>query len=366
MKKKYILYVVIIILSLAAIIFVNNNHFLYKRNILKIYKIEEKREKSSTSNEYHITQKAYGKIKNGKYKGNKVSVINHTTTSGVYDEKLHKHSEVFVELTDNGTKAMGISQVKRDKYIIIPLVLFIDLLILVARKKGLMTLISLCFNVLLSICSIFIFSKFYKHINMIWLYLFVSILFVVSTLFLTNGKGMKTLAAILSSIASLIVSFILVFIIIKLFKEPAPYWTLDYIEAVHQYENFFFVSILLCGLGAIMDISITISSSINELIVKDPYISQKALHKSVREISKDIVGTMTNVMLFTCYTSIIPITFLMMKNNMIIGEALRRYGEIELLIVLTSCISIVLSIIVSNYVSSYILKPSRKDKEVLS
>ena len=65
---------------------------------------------------------------------------------------------------------------------------------------------------------------------------------------------------------------------------------------------------------------------------------------------------MTNVMLFTCFTSIIPMTFLMMKNNIIIGEAIKRYGQVELIVVLTSCISIALAIPISLYISTKVLK----------
>ena len=192
---------------------------------------------------------------------------------------------------------------------------------------------------------------------MLLLYFGVSVFFIISSLFITNGKSKKTLAAISSSICSLFISFGMAFLIIKMYGKPIPYWTLEYIEAVHQYENFFYVTILLSGLGAIMDISITISSSLNELIVKDPHIKLRALIKSGKEICKDIIGTMTNVMLFTCFTSIIPMTILMMKNNVILGEAIARYGKIELIVVLTSCISIVLAIPISLFISTFILKP---------
>ena len=192
------------------------------------------------------------------------------------------------------------------------------------------------------------------------LYFIVSIFFITISLYITNGKKKKTLAAILSSISSLFVSFSLAFLIIKLYRKPIPYWTLEYIEAVHDYENFFYVTILLSGLGAIMDIAITISSSLNELIEKDPKIKLKALVNSGKEISKDVIGTMSNVMLFTCFTSIIPMTFLMMKNNIILGEALQRYGQVELIVVLTSCIAITLAIPISMFISIGILKPSKK------
>ena len=356
-KKKL---VIVFIFSLVSILFVYNDHFLYSRSILKIDKIDEKIDDNETTKEKHITQTIYGKIKNGKYKGKNIKVINHTSTSGVYDEQIHKHSEIFVEVKANDT-AIGISGVKRDKYIAILLVIFIDSIVLVAGRKGIKTLISLLVNITISFLAIFLFQKHARTWNMLLLYLFVSIIFVTLSLLITNKKGKKTTAAIISSIASFIVSFLFAFIIIKLYKKPIPYWTLEYIEAVHDYENFFYVTILLSGLGAIMDIAITISSSLHELILKNPNIKYKNLLKSGKEICKDIIGTMNNVMLFTCFTSIIPMTFLLMKNNIVLGDAIKMYSQVELIVVLTSCISIVLAIPISLYISAFILHPHKKE-----
>ena len=161
---------------------------------------------------------------------------------------------------------------------------------------------------------------------------------------------------------SLFVSFGFAFLVIKIHGRDVSIWTMNYIEYVRDYENYFYVCILLSGLGAIMDIAITISSSLNELIIKDPNIRRKALIKSGREISKDIVGTMSNVMLYTCFTPIIPLTFLAVKNNMPLIRAINYYGEIELIVVLCSCISIVLAIPISLYTSTFILKGKKEGK----
>ena len=359
-KKFLICIFILLIVSVLSILFVYNDYFLYKRPILKVEKIVETIEDSETTNEKSITQEIYGTVKNGEFKGRKIRVLNHTSTSGVYDEKIHKNSEVFVEINEDSDLAIGINEVKRDKYIVILLVIFIDSIVIVSGKKGLKTLLSLLVNIAVSIVSVFYFQKHSRTTSMLLLYSIVSAIFIITSLYISNGKHKKTFAAIASSIASLFVSFSLALIIIKLYKNPIPYWTLEYIEAVHDYENFFYVTILLSGLGAIMDIAITISSSLSELIDKDPSIKYKALRSSGNEISKDIIGTMINVMLFTCYTSIIPMCFLMMKNNIIIGEAIKRYGQVELIVVLTSCISIALAIPISLYISIAILKPRKK------
>lgn len=354
--KKYIKYIIMFIISLFIIVFVYNDYFLYKTPIVKVTDIVNNKVDES---EYY-TQEVTGIIKNGKYKDTKVTIENITSISGVYDEQIHKNSDLFVELSSDGN-VMGITNTKRDKYMVVLLVLFIDLILVVAKSSGVKTLISLITSILITIISIILFKSNYKTMNMLLLYLGVSILFIITSLFITNGKSKKTMSAIVSSIVSLFISFTLSFIVIKLFGKNITIWTIDYIEAVYDYENFFYVSILLCGLGAIMDISITMSSSLNELIDKDNKISINNLIKSGKEIGKDVVGTMINVMLFTVYTAVIPSVFLAIKNGMVLINALTFYGEIDLIIVLCSSIGITLAIPISLYISVYILKSRLKE-----
>lgn len=343
--KKY-KYILLVIFSIFAICFTYNNYFLYKTPILKITKIEV--EKSDEV----IIQNITGIIKNGEYKGKSFNLKNNTSFSGVYDEQIHKNSELFVRIKDENISLLNI---KRDKYIVILLVLFIDLIIIVGKKKGILTLLSLFLNVILSLLAIFVYHR-NLNINILLLFMPVSLFFTISSLFITNGKSKKTLSAIISAITSLFISFLLSFILIEIYGKSVPYFAMDYIELIRDYKNLFYVNVLLSGLGAIMDISITMSSSINELIEKNNNIKRKDLIMSGKEISKDIIGTMCNVMLYTCFTSIIPISILAFKNGLTISSIINQFGQIEMIRVLTGSISIVLTVPISLYISILILK----------
>ena len=362
MNKMYIKLIVLTLFSIICLLFVYNDYFLYKTPILRVISVENKLDEDSIYGEDYFIQTITGILMNGEYKGKEITAHNTYSTSMIYDDKIEKHSELFVELSEDNETAVNIRSIKRDKYLVILLVIFIDLLIIIAGDKGIKTLASLLFNVILTTSAILIFMFYYLNINMLLLYIFVSILYIVGSLYITNGKSKKTLAAIVSSITALIVSFGISYLLIKIHEKDIYIWIMDYIEAVHDYYNYLYVCILLCGLGAIMDISITISSSLNELIVKNSKIDKISLLKSGKEISKDIVGTMINVMLFTCYTSIIPTVILAMRNGMNLANALSFYGGLELTIVLCTCIGIVLTIPISLYVSLLILS-NRKGKE---
>lgn len=358
--KNYYKYIILFLFSFFSIIFVYNDYFLYQTPILKVLDIHEEVYNGAMSDEVYYKQNIKGVIKNGINKGKEYSFVNIRSTSGVYDVQVGNHSELMVQIS-NDDKIVSIVNVKRDKYLVILFVLFIDAIILIAGKKGIKTIISLIINITISALAILVFNKYYQKINLLLLYLFVSIIFIILSLVITNKKSKKRVAAIISAITSLLISFGFCYLVIKIFGKNLYIWSMNYIEVVHDYENYFFVSILLSGLGAIMDIAITMSSSLYELIIKNNKISKRKLLKSGKEIGKDIVGTMSNVMLYTCFTPIIPLLFLAIRNNMTLSMAISYYGELELITVLCSCISIVLAIPISLFISTIILDKNRGD-----
>jgi len=359
---KKILLVLMAILSIASIVFVYNDHFLYKTIIMKVTDVTDVKDGEESSGELIYKQSIKGVIKNGEYKNNKIETTNEYSKSLVFEDKIEKGNELFIELSSNGKSVITITGIKRDKYLAILSIIFIDLIILIAGRKGLKTLLSLFINIGITLAAIIYIMNHSKTVNILIIFFSISILFAILSLFITNGKSKKTLTAIVSSIISLIISFGLSYLLIKIFEDNIYIWNMSYIEAVHDYNNYLYVSVLLCGLGAIMDISITITSALSELIRKNPKIKKEALIKSGRVISKDIVGTMINVMLFTCYTSVIPTIVIATKNKIPFTNAMDFYGGLELMIVLCNCIGIVLTIPISLFISIWILS---KKKEVM-
>lgn len=353
MKKIYIF--LLLVLSLFLICFTFNNYFLYNNSIVKI---------NSVNNNYLddeiIIQDLTGIIKNGKYKGNIISFKNETSFSHVADDKYHKNTELLVKLSNDGESISEIVSVKRDKYVVILLVIFIDVTLLVGLFKGIKSLITLLVNISLSIGAMYLYLYKNFKVNILLIFIFLSILFIILSLLICNGKSKKTYAAIVSSILSTLISFLLSFIVIKVYDSSIYYWNMEFVDAISDYKNVFLINILLSGLGAIMDISITMASSINEIIEKSNNISNKALRKSGNEISKDIIGTMTNVMLYTCFISVIPVILVVLKNNMNLFTAFDMYGQIEMIRILTSCISIVLAIPISLNVCLFIYRGGKK------
>lgn len=120
-------------------------------------------------------------------------------------------------------------------------------------------------------------------------------------------------------------------------------------------------AVTLTGLGAIMDVTVTISAAVGEIVRKNPSVSLRRLIHSGREIGYDIMGTMINVLLFVLASGMIPMFILKMNNDISFITIVRYHIPYDICRFLIESIGIVLAIPVSVFIASAIMKiPSRK------
>ena len=126
----------------------------------------------------------------------------------------------------------------------------------------------------------------------------------------------------------------------------------------------FVAEVLFAGLGAIMDVAVTLSAAMGELIRKKPDISIKKLYLSGREVGYDIMGTMISVLLFTFAAGLIPSFLIRMNNEVAFFINVRLYIPFEISRFLIESIGIVAAIPISIVVASALFKLQiRKGRE---
>ena len=292
--KKNLKIIIFIFIAIFLIIFTYNDYDLYSDTIIKV--INTKEEYVSTEEvtfgykESIYNEEIEARIMNGEYKGEIVKFNNEYHKGEAYDQRYAIGDELFVSLyvKNDRIKRVNIDGYKRDKYIVLLILLFVFIIVLVGHLKGLLSVFSVAINIILFCFLIHI--NAIKSIGLVPLSFMVAILYSIVSLTLVSGVNKKTLSAIISSILGVILIFIISFIVIKITNYSGIRF--DQMELLTRpYEEIFISEIILGGLGAIMDISISISSSLNELIEKNKRISVKALRKSGFNIGQDIMGT---------------------------------------------------------------------------
>lgn len=345
---KRIILLTIFILSIITLVFVYNDDFLYSSSIMKITGIEKVKEDISQNSlglkEKHYTLHIQGIITNGENKGSKKEINYEETYSSVVTDKYRVGDKVILDGND--------ITLKRDFYLSLMIIIFINLIYIVGKYKGLLSIISVILNLIVFYIGLFL---YFKGINLLFLCVIEMIIFSILSLIFASGINKKTLSAIVSVVISLIIMLILLFVVINV----TDYRGINFNELSFltvPLEDIIMPELLIGSIGAIMDVAITISSSISELIDKDKKISVKSLNKSAKEIGKDIMSTMSNVLFFTYLCAGLPIFVLALRNGFSMYNYISTNFTLELSRFLIGSIGIIMTIPISAFVSIRLMR----------
>ena len=359
-KNKFTSIVAISLIIICTIIycFISNNENYYDKTIAKIIYIKETPSKVTNMNgdiEQIKKQQIKSIIMNGNLKGQEIELENSSSYSGVNNLNLKVGDEVFISTqqdTNNKIISGKILNLKRDKYVVYITSIFIFLILLVGGFKGFRSLASVIINIIIFCIIIKLFIHGY---NLIFISIIASLLFVILSISIVCGINKKTLSAVLGTISGTLLSMLIAVLVIQL-----NHWNGIKFEEMefltHPPEQIFYIEILIGTLGSIMDIAISISSSIKELCDKNPNIESKVLINSGKEIGKDIMGTMTNTLVFAYISGSIPLILLLLKNGFSIFYIISINLSLEFVRALTGSIGIILSIPITIYISVILFK----------
>lgn len=182
------------------------------------------------------------------------------------------------------------------------ILILLALMIIVGGQRGLKSFFTLFFNfIMMFILLVLIGAKF----DPIKVTIVGCIIITFITLFFINGINVKTVAALFSVTLVVILTMLITYNIgsnanIQGFSKEQ----LETTAYLSVYVQLNFAKVLICEilfglLGAIIDVSISISSSMYEIYKNTASITPSSIFKSGLEIGKDILGTMTNTLLFT-------------------------------------------------------------------
>ncbi|XDZ00693.1 YibE/F family protein [Bacillus manliponensis] len=356
-----VLYTIIALCFVASVFFVNYNYSFYERPIAKV--IETNLEESTKVNDMYenedrlFTQSIIAELKNGEEKGKTIHLTNEYSLSGAYDQEYHIGDDLFVSIDTNkeeNTNLTGtIQDVKRDKFVLIVAWVFILTLLIVGKKQGLFSIISLVVNALLLSYALDIYLKT-SGSSLLWICGISVILFTIISLLLVNGFNEKTYTAIIATLLGTFSSLLITYLAMRLTSENGlRYEEMQFITS--PYRVVFMAGLFVGALGAVMDVAITMSSSIFGLYEKNNDISIKALKTSGLEIGKDIMGTMTNILFFAYISGSIPMLILYLKNASPLMFTLSMNLSLELARALAGGIGIVLTIPIGLYISIFFI-----------
>lgn len=354
-RKQIFLYILGICCLCIALVVTNHNYSLYKKPIAEVVKtnvVEKNKSADLNHNKDTVySQEIVAKIMNGKYKGRLIHLENTYSYSGAYAQKYTVGTDLFVSLEKNSQHALNgtIEGVKRDKQVTAVAGLFILILLAIGRKQGFYSIISLFINIVLLIGALNVYLAL-GNVSLLAVCMVAVVLFTVISLLLVSGNKEKTHVAIISTLIGTFVSLLIAYGVMQLTDSNGLHYEgMEFVTIPPQ--KIFMSEVLIGSLGAVMDVAITITSSVYELYEKNKEIARKDLLKSGKEIGGDIMGAMTNILFFSYISGTIPMVLLYLKNGSPLGYTFSMNFSLELIRALTGSIGIVLTIPITLYLS---------------
>ncbi|WP_221568243.1 YibE/F family protein [Alkalihalobacillus sp. TS-13] len=348
-----------------SVYFINHNHSFYERPIAKVI---ETNLKDTTENidmhnnkDHLFTQHIIAELQNGEKKGQLIHLTNEYSSSGAYDQEYHPGNELFISFEKNANTSAdltgSIEDVKRDKHVLIIAWIFIFTLLIIGKKQGFFSIISLVFNAALLSFALDIYMNT-SNISLLWICGISVILFTVFSLLLVNGFNEKSYAAIVATLLGTSATLLITYIVMLLTSENGlRFEEMQFLTRPPQLV--FMAGLLIGSLGAVMDVAITMSSSIFGLYEKNNKIPVDSLKTSGMDIGKDIMGTMTNILFFAYISGSIPALILYLKNGSPLSFTLTMNLSLELARALAGGIGIVLTIPIGLYITLFFVNRKR-------
>ncbi len=276
-------------------------------------------------------------ILDGKFKGETAEGFNMLTGSVEADKIYSVGDEVLVLISVENDEVSFVSMIDhyRINVELILVGLFFVFLIIVAGKTGLKSILSFAISILM-IWKVLV-PGYLDGINPIILGFIIVAVLTVIIISLVFEFGKMMMAATIGSLTGTFVTMIMALIFTDFFTLS------DIIPQGSQgllYSGFpnldlteiFIASIFIGSSGAVMDLAVDITASVNEVVEKKPDISAKEAIKSGMNVGRAAMGTMTTTLLLAYSGGYITLLMIFMAQGTPVDNILNyRYMSSEIL-----------------------------------
>lgn len=268
-------------------------------------------------------------IKTGQYKGQTMTVTNYM--SKLFDKHCKEGTGLLVNIYTNYGRidettgetyvSVSITNYNRIFALVAALAIFAALTVLIGGRVGLRSILGLAFTI--ACVFLILIPLLIRGASAIWLTVAIAVYCAVVCFVLLDGISAKTVAAVCGTVLG--------FVLAALFsKMVGSFVHLDgllnstnetdsLIQAKYQgypidIRGLFTAGIIIAALGAVMDVAMSIASSVTELWRVNPDMKSAQLFRSGMNIGRDSIGTMTNTLILA-FTGSALVDFLLITIN---------------------------------------------------
>lgn len=301
----------------------------------------------------------------GEYKGEQVEAA--SSSGYLFGAHCEEGMKVVAIVNEsNGELVASVYSVNREPMIWLMAALFVAIVVLVGGRKGLSSILGLVFTML---CILFIFlPMIYRGISPVLAAVLVTAVTTVVTMCLIDGISKKSAAAMAGTVIGVIIAGIFAWVFSKVTR-ISGYNVTDIENLIYVGEmtdirigELLFAGILIAALGAVMDVGISIASTLNELKETDGTLTAKELFRSGMNVGRDMMGTMSNTLILAFTGGSINTLVFIYAYNYQYRQIINMYSiGIELMQGLSASMGVILTVPVTSLIGAWLLGAKRRN-----
>lgn len=277
------------------------------------------------------------KVKDGIFKDQELEGVNFLSGS-LEKDKIYKVGDVaLVTISHQGDRVASVvmsDHYRLDKELIL-LAIFAVFLVLIAGKNGLLAIFSFSITILM-IWKLLV-PAYLNGYSPIWVGIGITVLITAVIILFVYGWDKRSLTAISGSLLGIFTTCVLGMLFTGLFKINGAVMpdseSLLYSGYQHlDLTSIFMSSIFIGASGAMIDLSVDITSAVHEVVEKKPQIGWKEAAKSGMNVGRAAMGTMTTTLLLAYSGGYITLLMVFMAQGTPIDHILNyKYVSAEIL-----------------------------------
>lgn len=270
------------------------------REFVKARVVEVIEDNQESGGVYIGSQTVELELLSGAYEGEHVQA--ESSSAYLYGTHCTPNLKVVAIVSESNGELVGsVYGYYREPALIGMIALFLLTIILISGRRGLYSVLSLAFTFL---CIFWFFLPMvYRGYSPVMAAIVVVIATTLVTMYLVGGFTVKATAAVLGTVMGVLVAGLLAYVFGKIARvsgyNVSDIESLIYIQEQLdiQVGQLMFAGILIAALGAVMDVSMSIASTLQELHDKNPQLDTMQLFCSGMTVGRDMMGTMSNTLI---------------------------------------------------------------------
>lgn len=320
----------------------------------------------ASDNGYRGEQLLLVTVRSGDYKGQQMQVYNYVGPLYGGPLKVGDRATVLISTYSDGTVNATVYEFDRLLPLCIVLVLFIAAAVAVGGRTGIKSLVALAVT-LVCLFGVLL-PSLMKGANTLLMTFIVCAYVAVVSLTIVGGVRKKTVCAMLGAVAG--TALALLFGLLAQGLTRIDGLRIDDVEPLLQLRQtgtpiglrgLLVGGIVISALGAVMDVTMGIASSLSEVHAANPELSRRELFRSGMNIGRDMVGTMTNTLILAFlgsgFTLILYLYSLGLSPRQLLSSA---YVSLEVVRGVASSVGVILSIPLTALITAEVFTREKK------